>query len=176
MQSEETNDADIDDETGVDEATQLPSTDPISWKAIEYSQHDKGPLWYVGFVVVVLGLVTIAVFAQAWTFIALILVMSIALMVYSHRPPRELQYVWSGKGLYINEQLHPMGEFKAFGVIQDDQHNQLMFIPVKRFRPGLAVYFPSEVGEELVDAVGSYIPMQELHLDAFDKIVQKLRI
>lgn len=156
--------------------SELPQLAPVVWQDIEYIQHDKNPLWYVGFVIVVIVLIAGAVLLQAWTFIPLIIVMAVALVIYTHRPPRLLSYSWSAKGLTINDQLHPTGEFKSFGILQDGAHNALVFIPVKRFRPGLTVYFPAEVGEQLVDAVGAYLPMQNLHLDAFDKIIRKLRI
>ncbi len=160
-----------------DQPSQLPSIEPVQWQAVEYVQYAKQPLWYVGFAVVVIVLMVLAVWLmQAWTFAILILVMAAALMVYSHRPPRDLSYVLSEKGLYINEQLHPMGEFKSFGVVQDSELHSLMLIPVKRFRPGLSVYFPTEVGERVVDLLGAYLPMQDLKLDPFDKIVQKLRL
>ena len=167
----------VDDTTSDDQPSQLPEIDPVQWQAVEYVQYTKQPLWYVGFAVVVIALMVLAVWLmQAWTFAILILVMAAALMVYSHRPPRELTYVLSEKGLYINDQLHPMGEFKAFGVVQDSALHSLMLIPVKRFRPGLSVYFPTEVGERVVDILGAYLPMQDLKLDTFDKIVQKLRL
>jgi hypothetical protein len=156
--------------------SELPSQEPIQWQAAEYMQHDKTPLWYVVFALVVIALVVAAVFTGAWTFAVLVPVMAVALLVYSHRPPRELTYVVSSKGLYINDQLHPMGEFKAFGVIQEAATNALVMIPVKRFRPSITVNFPSEIGEQLVDTLGAYVPMKEVHPDAFDKIVQKLRI
>lgn len=157
--------------------SELPPIEPVRWQALEYFQQMKQPLWYVGFAAVVVILMVLAVWLmQAWTFAILILVMAAALMVYSHRPPRELTYILSEKGLYINDQLHPMGEFKSFGVVQDGEMHSLMLIPVKRFRPGLSVYFPTEVGERVVDLLGAYLPMQDIKLDAFDKIVQKLRL
>lgn len=160
-----------------DQPSQLPPIEPVRWQAAEYVQYSKQPLWYVGFAAVVIILMVLAVWLmQAWTFAILILVMAVALMVYSHRPPRELHYVLSEKGLYINDQLHPMGEFKSFGVVKSTEINSLMLIPVKRFRPALSVYFPTEVGERAVDLLGAYLPMQDLKLDAFDKIVQKLRL
>ena len=155
---------------------ELPQISPVVWQDIEYIQHDKNPLWYVGFTIVIAVLIVGAVLLQAWTFIPLIIVMAVALVIYTHRPPRMLSYSWSAKGLTINDQLHPTGEFKSFGVLQDGVHNALDFIPVKRFRPGLTVYFPAEIGEQLVDSVGAYLPMQDIHLDAFDKIIRKLRI
>lgn len=157
--------------------SELPAQQHVQWQAAEYVQHDKSPLWYVVFGLALIGLVVIAVFfMQSWTFAILIPVMAVALMVYSHRPPRQLTYVVSQKGLHINGQLHPLGEFKGFGVIQEGADNALVLIPVKRFRPSVTVHFPTEIGEQLVDILGAYIPMKEVHPDAFDKIVQKLRI
>lgn len=160
-----------------DQLVQLPSIEPVKWQAMEYVQYAKQPLWYVGFGVVVVILMVFAVWLmQAWTFAVLILVMAVALLLYSHRPPRELNYILSEKGLYINDQLHPIGDFKAFGVMQGGESPSFMLIPIKRFRPGLSVYFPTEVGERAVDLLGAYLPMQDIKLDFFDKIVQKLNI
>lgn len=153
------------------------SDDAIQWQAPEYLQHARTPLWYVGFWSVVIILMAIAAFViRSWSFVILVPVMAAALVIYSHRPPRQLNYVLSTKGLYINDQLHPLSEFRSFGVIQEDNWPALMLIPVKRFRPGMTVYFPQENGEAIVDLLGSRIPMEELHLDAFDKIVRKLRM
>jgi hypothetical protein len=163
---------------GSDAPTDLPAIQPVNWQAPEYVQHDKSPLWYIFFAVIVCVFVGAAIFLQAWTFVVLIPVMAVALMVYTHRPPHVINYALSEKGLYINDMLHPMGEFKAFSVAQsaNPQQNQLVLIPVKRFRPSLTVFFPSEVGEELVDIIGAYLPDQPYKLDAFDKIIQKLHI
>jgi hypothetical protein len=161
-----------------DAPTELPAIQPVTWQASEYIQHDKSPLWYILFTVVVCVFVGAAIFLQAWTFVVLIPVMAVALMVYTHRPPHVISYALSEKGLYINDMLHPMGEFKAFSIAQsaNPQQNQLVLTPVKRFRPSLTIFFPSEVGEELVDIMGAYLPDQPYKLDAFDKIIQKLRI
>ena len=160
----------------VDQPTDLPAIEPVQWQAEEYLQHDKTPLWYVAFALITLALIVGAVLVKAWTFVLLIPVMAAALVVYTHRPPRMLSYVLSEKGLYINEQLHPTGEFKAFGVMQEHDKNALVLIPVKRFRPSLVVYFPNEVGEELVDFLGAFIPMQDIRPDMLDRIIGKLRI
>ncbi|MGK2896330.1 MAG: hypothetical protein ACSLEY_01900 [Candidatus Saccharimonadales bacterium] len=159
-----------------EEPVELPEIEPVQWQAPEYLQHDKSPLWYVVFALVVIALMAGAVFVQAWTFVVLIPIMAIALLVYSHRPPHEFQYSVGEHGIHINDQLHPVSEFKAFGVMQEHGTNVLVLIPVKRFNPSLAVYFPVEVGEALVDTLGAYVPMQDVHPDLFDRIVSKLRI
>lgn len=157
--------------------SELPQIQPVQWQAEEYIQHDKSPLWYIGFIIVIIVLmITATLLMQTWSFAILIPVMAVALIVYSHRPPRQLNYVLSPKGIYINNQLHPLGEFKSFGVILEPQHNTLVLVPVKRFRPGLSIFFPTEVGESVVDLLGGYLPMRDEQPDIFDKIVRKLRL
>jgi len=150
---------------------------PIQWEGPEYIEHPRSPLWVVGFWVAVVGLMLAAFFLfKSWSFAILVPAMAAALMIYSHRPPRMLQYVLSSKGLYINDQLHPMEEFRSFGVHQEEVMPALILIPVKRFRPGLTVYFPQEYGEGIVDLLGNRLPMQDIRPDAFDRISRKLRI
>jgi hypothetical protein len=163
--------------TSLEEQTSsdVPAQEPVQWQAPEYLHYEKHPLWFVGFGVVVVILTVAAIFLiQSWTFAILIPVMAVALIAYSHRPPRVMDYVVSGKGIYINDTLHPFAEFKSFGVIHDDAEYSVAFIPVRRFRPSLTVYFPEDKGEAIVDFLGVRLPMQPLKLDAFDKIVRFL--
>lgn len=161
-----------------DGPTELPAIQPVNWQAQEYLQYDKSPLWYIILGVIVCVLIGIAIFSQVWTFVALAPVMAIALIVYVHRPPHVVNYSLSEKGLHINDMLHPMGEFKTFSVVQsaNPEQNQLVLIPVKRFRPSLTIFFPSSIGEQLVDTMGAYLPSQPYKPDAFDKIIRKLHI
>lgn len=155
----------------------LPEVEPIQWRSVEYLHHTKSPLWYVGFAVVTIALMASAVFIMnAWTFAVLIPIMAGALLAYSHRGNAEILYVLSSQGLYINDQLHPMEDFKAFGVLQGVPLNTLVMIPTKRFRPSLTAFFPIDVGEALVDLLGGYLPMQDVKPDAFDAVVKKLRM
>ena len=161
----------------VTETTDLPETEPVQWQAPEYVQERRSPWWFIGFWVVAIVLMALAIFVvQSITFAVLVPAMAAALMIYSHGPPRMLNYVLSAKGLYINEKLHPMTEFRSFGILKDESVPSLMLIPVKRFRPGLTVHFPVETGEAIVDLLGSRIPMKELNLDLFDRVIRKLNI
>jgi hypothetical protein len=163
-------------ELATDPAAPLPA-EPIRWQASEYIHQEKNALWFVGFGVVVLGLMALAILLmQAWTFAVLIAVMAVAVVVYSRRPPRELTYTLSAKGLYIGDRLYDLSEFKSFGVIHDGAEFSVMLIPVKRFLPGVTVYFPEALGEQIVDFLGARLPMQELRLDIIDKVVRKLRL
>lgn len=150
----------------------------ITWTAEEYIHPDKTPLWYFLFGFIVLGFVAIDVFLlKSWTFSALMIVMAVATIVYIRRPARTLTYALSAsQGLYVGQELHPFENFKSFGLIDADGSNSIMLMPVKRFSPGVSVYFPTEAGEQIVDILSSRLPMEELKLDVFDIIVRKLRL
>lgn len=152
-------------------------SEPIRWQATEYIHHEKDATWFVLFAVVVVALMAISIFViDSITFTILIPVMAAALLVYTRRPPRLIDYTLSKQGLHVNDRLYSFAEFKGFGVIHDSREFSIMLIPTKRFRPGVSVYFPEEAGEAIVDMLGVRLPMQELHLDMMDKLIHKLRI
>jgi hypothetical protein len=159
---------------------QNPITDnsPVHWSAAEYINEEKNILWFVAFAVVALGLIAIDIFLlHSYTFSALVIVMAIAVIVFSQRPPRTIDYTLSGdQGLYIGEKLYHFSEFKSFGLIRDRGQHSIMLIPTKRFSPGVSVYFPEEAGEKIVDILGARLPLENLKLDIIDIIVQKLRL
>lgn len=149
----------------------------MQWESPEYLSSTKTPLWFIVFWTVVAALMAAAAFLiKSWSFAILIPVMAAALMMYTHRPARNMQYVVSAKGLYINDQLHPVAEFRSFGVLQEEAMPALLFIPTKRFRPAITVYFPAEIGEQLVDFLAVRLPMQEAKFDFFDRLVHKLHL
>lgn len=167
----------VDSAPPVESATVDPALEheTILWQAPEYVHRYKSPVWYGLFVLVVALLVAAAVFLmQSWTFALLIPVMAFALFAYSARPPRMMSYALSEKGLYINDTLHGFAEFKAFGVLHELDHFSLELIPVRRFRPSLSVYFDEASGEQIVDILGTRLPMQDVKPDGFDRIVRFL--
>ena len=151
---------------------------PVTWTAQEYVHIDKSPIWFVLFVIIVLGFIAIDIFLlKSYTFSALVVVMAVAVVIYTRRPPRTLTYGLSARqGLYVGEKLYHFDEFKSFGLIPDGEHNSIMLIPTKRFAPGVSVYFPTEAGEQIVDILGQRLPMEDLKLDIIDIVVRKLRL
>jgi len=164
-------------------AEQLSDTDqaeysdqPVTWAAQEYIHRDKGALWYVFFVVIILGLIALSIFTKAWSFTALVVVIALVVIVYTRRPPRELTYSLTDEGLTIDGVLHKFSGFKSFGIIHDGKEFSVMLIPTRRFQPGVSVYFPEEAGEDIVDMLGSRLPMKDLKLDIVDRIVRLIRL
>jgi hypothetical protein len=149
----------------------------INWDAKEHLTHKRGSMWFVILIAVALALLALSIFIlKSYTFAALIVVSVLALLIYVMRPPRSIHYSLSSQGLQIDNTLHDFDHYKAFGVLQDESEYSLVLIPKRQFSPATTVYFPESRGEEIVDIFGAYLPMQEVKLDAIDKIIRKLRI
>jgi hypothetical protein len=148
----------------------------ISWIAEEYIVKKHNALWYIGLIVVVAGLSALAIFFQGWTFLALIVLSAISLVIYTLRPARQIHYTLDSEGLTEEKNLKPFENFRAFGILKEDEHYCVVLIPKKRLGLQSKVYFPTENGEAIVDAFGMRLPMEEVKPDFLDKIVNFLRI
>ena len=156
----------------------LTDGDPVNWDAKEFIHMERGPLWFVAFAFIALGLIALDVFLiKSWSLSVLVVIMAIPILIYVRRPPRTLHYALSiTQGLYIGEHLYPFEDYKAFGLIRDGEHFSIMLIPVKRFSTGVSVYFPEEAGEKIIDILGQRLPMEDLKLDAIDILIRKIRL
>ena len=152
------------------------SEEPVTWAAHEFIHREKGTLWFFLFAIIIAALIAVSIFTQAWSFTVLIVVVAIVVVVFTRRPPRELTYSLTDEGLTIDGDLHKFSAFKSFGIIHDGEEFSVMLIPTQRFQPGIAVYFPEEAGEDIVDVLGSRLPMKDLKLDIVDRAVRLLRL
>lgn len=149
---------------------------PVSWDAEEYIIRSHNAWWYVALVLVTLGLSALAIWLQGWTFLILIILSAITVLVSNLRPPRKLHYKLDDEGLTEGAKLYKYEDFKAFGILKEENHFSAILIPRKRFGLQVKVYFPGNSGEAIVDQLGARLPMEEVKLDMLDKIVNFLRI
>jgi len=148
----------------------------VSWDAEEYIVRSRNAWWYVGLAVVTAALAALAVWLQGWTFLILIILSAITILVSNLRPPRKLHYKLDNEGLTEGTKLYKYEDFKAFGILKEENHFSAVLIPKKRFGLQVKVYFPGGSGEAIVDQLGARLPMEEVKLDVLDKLVNFLRI
>ena len=148
----------------------------IEWQGEEYIKRDKNVWWYVGLIVVIGGLAAVAVVFQWWTFLVLIVLVLIVVLMRNFRPAAKIHYKLDKDGLTEGKQLYKFEDFKAFGILKEGTHFSAILMPKKRFGMQVKVYFPEKNGEEIVDALGARLPMEEVKLDFLDKLVNFLRI
>lgn len=149
---------------------------PVSWEAEEYITKNHNAWWYVGLVIIAVALGALAILLKGWTFLALIIISVITILVFALRPPRKIKYHIDNKGITEGKTLHKYADFRAFGILKEEDHYCAILIPKQRFGLGVKVYFPEGSGEAIVDQLGAHLPMGEVKLDFLDKIVNFLRI
>ena len=98
---------------------------PVSWEAEEYITKNHNAWWYVGLFITTIALSALAIFLQGWTFLALIVISVITVLVFSLRPPRKIKYHIDEKGLKEGKILHKYADFRAFGILKEDEHTFL---------------------------------------------------
>jgi len=147
----------------------------LEWQASEYVEHEKSAKWFILLIVVALALAALAVFLlKNYTFAILIVVMAVAVAVWAKRPAAEMQYQLDASGVSVNGKRFAMHDFRAFGVLQDGGIYAVMLLPTKRFSPGVTIYFPHELGEQIVDTLGAALPMKDMQPDWIDTLTRKL--
>lgn len=148
----------------------------LQWEASESVHYDKSPAWYVGIsVIAVLGAIVAIFLLDLWSFAVLIIVMAVSVMLLSAKPPRQLQYRLDSAGLSVQEKQYPLEAFRAFAVVQEGSMYYIKMIPLKRFMPPLEIFFPTEYGDDIIEILGSRVPMQTYKRDLLDAMTRRLR-
>ncbi len=151
--------------------------EPVTWNHPDGPTIHRGILWYVAFGAITIGLVLLAIFVfKSITFAVLVPIMSIAIITLLLKPPQNINYAISPKGIYIADKLHDFSEFRAFGVTERDGQHSISLLPIKRFSPELTLYFPVDKGEKIVDMLGARLPMQDIKADVLEKIIYLIKL
>ncbi len=149
---------------------------PITWQASEFVHHEKSGMWFIALLSAASVLLLVDVFLiRSWTFGALIVVMAVSAFVVARRPPRTLTYSLTPHGIRIDDKSFSFHDFRVFGVVQEGAFYSLRLVPNKRFMPMVSIFFPTELGEQIVDTIGLALPMEHIELDIIDKLVEKIR-
>lgn len=149
---------------------------PLNWRASEYIYHDKQIMWFVGLGLIAVMLILVALFLiKSYTFVALVVVMTIAVGYLAGRPPSEVSYQLSSKELVIAGKHFSLHDFSSFGVVNHGPLYSIVLTPTQRFMPRVNIYFPENMGEPIVDVLGAFLPMREVKQDFIDQISHKLR-
>ena len=148
-----------------------------NWQAQDLIIGDKNEVWYLFFFLASLLLCGFAIWAQSWTFLALIIVSSIGILVLRKSDRSQIiSYSLSNHGIYMGATFHSYDEFRAFGVRKESSTYSIVFLPKKRFAPSTVIYFPKDYGEKITDIIGARLPMEEVKFDLIDKIIRKIKL
>lgn len=156
-------------------ANQSISRPEIDWTASEFIAHDKSVTWYAVLTLVVICLMTLAyfLFHDIVATVSIIFLGVIFGVLASHKP-RVLGYKIDAAGVHIESKVYSYEMFKSFGIVREGAFSNITLMPLKRFSPGLTIYYPPEEEEEIVKTMASYLPMADVPNDAVEHFLRTI--
>jgi hypothetical protein len=147
----------------------------FSWQASEYVHHHKSTGWYAALVGAVVALMAGAVLLKLWLYMAVFLIMGIAVMVYARKPPRTMMYELSSEGVHIDGKLFPFTVFRSFSVMPDEEWHSIDLEPAKPFNPRMVLLFNTEDFDEIVGHLELHLPRVDREPDVIERITRYVR-
>ncbi len=147
-----------------------------SWTASEYIAHHKDTSWFAG-----LGAATVVITAVIYlvtrdTVTAVVFpIVAVLFGVFAARKPDVLEYKVTNSGIDVAHKHFSFEEFKSFTVHDDGAVPSVLFLPTKRFAPGLTVYFSPDQADEIIDTIALYLPHEDREPDAVDRLMKRVR-
>jgi hypothetical protein len=159
--------------------SQEPSSTPtenISWTAKEFIEHDRGRSWYV---MLILGsaLLAVAVYFITHDYFAVgaIVAVGVIAAVYASHKPKELPYELSSRNIKVGERTYSYNMFKSFAVAHEGEHTSIVLEPVKKYLPQMTLYFPAEMENQITNAIGNQLPVEEHQPNVTERLSHRLR-
>lgn len=168
-------------ETGFynDEQPFAPATaapDSVSWTASEYIAHHKSARWYAMLGLVAFGIALLVWFATRDVISAVVVLAGAGVLGgYGARQPRELQYQLDLNSLSIGAKVYSLDAFRSFTVDDQQAIANVNLLPLKRFAPGLSIYFATEDEDAIIDILALRLPIEEHQPDPIDRLMRHIR-
>ncbi len=148
----------------------------VNWTASEFIAHSKGLGWYLGLAVFT---IVLDVLLFLWTHdvltVVVLPVFAVLFGIIAARKPRVMEYRLDAKGLFIGERLYPFADFKSFSIQDDGAFSSIMFLPIKRFMPPVAIYYEPKDEERVLQVLAQYLPMEHRTHDLTDRLARRIR-
>lgn len=147
----------------------------FSWEASEFVHHEKPALWYVGLWVGAAVLCGVLAFLQQWFGVVVVVMMTLAVIVYSRKEPRTLSYAIDDNGISIDGKLSTYKLFHSYSVHPEVGWHEIDLEPARRFSPRLTLLAEGESFDQIEAILSQHLPRQDRELDPIEKLSRYLK-
>ncbi len=131
--------------------------------------------WYLLMIGFFAALILIAIFViKSWLTVALFVIVLTAVLISTKRPREKVKFLINHDGIFVNESLYKFERYKFFGIRELNGYFSIVLFPVKKLETELVINFKEELGEQIVDFLAEYLPLQQLEESLVDRIIQKI--
>jgi hypothetical protein len=154
----------------------------IRWSATDTSSHDRRRGWHLTWLGIILllagGSFAINWFFgiwQMWSTVGLAIIVFIALIIMNRQPSKAINYELTPGEITINDKKYPLSDFRAFSVSSTNNIWLLSLVPTKRVAMPFDIIIPEDKGEDIVDLLGTLMPMEAASANFADKLSSTLK-
>lgn len=159
-----------------DAANANDGVDNVNWTASEFVAHDKSAGWYcILAVAMAAAAALIFLITKDIISVAVVVVAGTVLGIYASHKPRQLEYQIDNQGIGIGQKRYDYREFKSFSVMPEGAFASIIFMPLKRFSPPLAIYYAPDDEDKIMGFLLDRLPFEEHKPDAADRLVRRIR-
>ena len=105
----------------------------------------------------------------------MVLIAALVLGIFAARKPRVLDYRLDDTGLTIDTKFYDYAAFKSFSVINEGPAYSIFLMPMKRFMPGLSLYYDQKDQQKIADILAQRLPLEDRHVDTIDRFMHRIR-
>jgi len=135
----------------------------IVWTAHEHSHTDKSSDWFLALAIIAISSAIVAVLFKNFLFALLIIIGSFTMSLLAKRPPRELTFSLSPRGIMIDDALYPYQMLVAFWIRDRGTEHATLLVDARRFMtPHLIVPLHDADAEQIHMYLSEYLPEEEI--------------
>ena len=86
----------------------------LAWSAHEYEHRERHPYWWLWPGAGALALILLGILIHSYFFVAFVALAFAVVMMYGHRPPREIHFSVTREGIMVGSAIHRFTDIKSF--------------------------------------------------------------
>ena len=138
----------------------------MMWTMPEYHIHDRGIWWYIGFVILGIGLILSAVFTANYAFAVIIVLIWLLMILEHYRNPEDVPVVLLSTGVAVGNHFHEWKDVRDFSIAYKPPEVQKLYIDFHKLRhPLMSVDIPDNIDPNEIRAVLKQFVKENLERD-----------
>lgn len=148
---------------------------PLEWRALEYERTERRRDWYAAVCIIAGSLAVTAFLARNVLFAAIIVIGTLALLLYAKREPRVVAYRIEERGVRIGRSLYPYAELESFAVSEEEENAPKLILKARSFATPYLVVPIAEIEPALVrEELAAMLPEADIDEPLSERIMRGL--
>ncbi|HEX5430287.1 MAG TPA: hypothetical protein VFX17_04420 [Patescibacteria group bacterium] len=145
----------------------------LSWTALEFQEREKNNWWYAAFFIISAALIGYSVYLHETLTVITFSVLAVAVFIFSHQRPRQIQYSLTPVGVNMGRTQMPFRNIKKFWIIYTDQNKTVNFETTSYLNSVLTLELGRQDPLPVKIFLKSYLPEDLQKEESFTEVISR---